>query len=146
MQMNKELLSYFNLHRHPFSKEIQDKELVEFESFKQTIDNVRLLIEMKGIGVLTGKSGSGKSCIIRKVISELNPGLYKPIYLCHTSVSLIEFYFHIAGTLGIEPTARKAKMFKAIKDRIEQLNTSNRIHPVLFVDEAHYTNFFSFQT
>ncbi|MBN1647527.1 MAG: AAA family ATPase [Spirochaetales bacterium] len=25
----------------------------------------------------------------------------------------------------------------AIKDRIEQLNKSNRIHPVLFVDEAH---------
>jgi type II secretory pathway predicted ATPase ExeA len=135
--MTKELLSYFNLHRHPFSKEIQANELVEFESFKQSTDSVKLLIEMKGIGVLTGKSGSGKSCIIRKVINELNPGLYKPIYICHTSVSLTEFYFHIAGALGIEPTARKAKMFKAIKERIEQLNKSNRIHPVLFVDEAH---------
>lgn len=135
--MTKELLSYFNLHRHPFSKEIRDKELVEFESFKQTTANVRLLIEMKGIGVLTGKSGSGKSCIIRKVISDLNPGLYKPIYICHTSVSLIEFYFHIANHLGIGPTSRKAKMFKAIKDRIEQLNKSNRVHPVIFVDEAH---------
>lgn len=135
--MTKELLSYYNLHRHPFTKEIDDVQLVEFESFKQTVEHVKVLIEMRGIGVLTGKSGSGKSCIIRKVISDLNPGLYRPIYLCHSSVSLIEFYFHLAVSLGIEPVSRKAKMFKSIKERIEQLNKSNRIHPVLFIDEAH---------
>ncbi|MCI0474485.1 MAG: AAA family ATPase [Ignavibacteria bacterium] len=135
--MTTELLSYFNLHRHPFTKEIDEKELVMFDSFQKTVRHVKILIEMHGIGVLTGKSGSGKSCIIRKVISELNPGTHKPVYLCHTSSSLLEFYYHLALALGIEPAMRKAKMFKDIKDRIIQLNTSHKIHPVLFIDEAH---------
>ena len=130
-------MSYYYLHRHPFTKEIKDTQLVGFHSFQETVQQVRLLIEIKGIGVLTGKSGSGKSCILRKVISELNSGLYKPVYVCHSSVSLIEFYYHLACALGIEPQSRKAKMFKAIKERILQLNNSSRIHPVLFIDEAH---------
>jgi len=135
--MTQKLLSFFNLHRHPFTKEIDEKELVLFDSFNESVDHVKMLIEMHGIGVLTGKSGSGKSCIIRKIISELNPGLYKPIYICHTSVSLLEFYYHLALSLGIEPKMRKAKMFKEIKERIVQLNGSHKVHPVLFIDEAH---------
>jgi general secretion pathway protein A len=135
--MTREVLSFFNLHRNPFTKEIDEKNLVQLESFVNTASNVKMLVEMHGIGVLTGKSGSGKSCVLRKVISELNPGLYKPIYICHTSVSLLEFYYHLSVSLGIETGIRKAKMFKDIKDRILQLNQSGKVHPVLFIDEAH---------
>jgi len=135
--MKQEILSYFNLSRVPFSKEIPVKEFVMLESFKKYADNLSILIETRGIGVITGKSGSGKSCLVRKVKDDLNPGLFKPIYICHSTSSLVEFYFHLSEELGIEASARKAKMFRLIKERIWSLHKSNRIHPVLFIDEAH---------
>lgn len=135
--MNNEILSYFNLHSLPFSKEIKTDELEIFPSFKSIFDSLKMLINSRGIGVITGKSGSGKSCLIRNLISSLNPGLYKPFYICHSSVTLTEFYRHLAVSLGLEPMARKDSMFRVIKMRVLALNKSNRVHPVFFIDEAH---------
>ena len=135
--MNRELLSHFSLNAMPFDKEIVTAQLLELPATKKALYSLRLLIETRGIGLLTGKSGSGKSCLIRKLLEELNPSLYKPIYLCHTSVGLVEFYSHLCVALGLEPAGRKATMFRLIKDRLFQLHRQSRLHPVLVIDEAH---------
>jgi len=101
------------------------------------MSSLRLLVETRGIGLLTGKSGSGKSCLLRKLLNELNGNLYKPLYVCHTSVGLTEFYTHLCVALGLEPVGRKATMFRLIKDRLFQLHCQSKIHPVLIIDEAH---------
>jgi type II secretory pathway predicted ATPase ExeA len=135
--MSDALLGYYNLHSHPFSKEVPTHNLLMLESFKPYMQQLHVLVHMRGIGVMTGKSGTGKSSLIRKMCDELNPGIYKPLYICHTSVSLNEFYYHIASALGLQPPARKAKMFKSIKERLWQLHSSHKVHPILFIDEAH---------
>jgi type II secretory pathway predicted ATPase ExeA len=135
--MNKEILSYFNLSAQPFSKEIPTDDFMDFPSASFIYQSLQALINTKGIGVLTGKPGAGKSCLIRKLFANLNAGLYKPLYICHSSVSVIEFYLHLAVALGLEPAGRKAQIFRVIKERILGLNKSSRIHPVLVIDEAH---------
>ena len=138
--MDKEILSFFNLSQIPFSKEIKTEELHLLPSTEKYLKSLDLLIQTKGIGVMTGKSGTGKSCILRYLKNKLNTGLYKVLYLCHTSTGLLEFYTHLCSILGIEAGSRRAKMFNAIKERILTLNRSNRIHPVLILDEAHLLN------
>jgi general secretion pathway protein A len=134
---NQELLSYFNLSHSPFSKEITVENIIELPSFDKAALQMQLLIETHGIGLLIGKSGVGKSCLLRKIIRTLHKGLYKPIYICHSTVKLSELYTHICTELGLEPASRRAKMFRAIKERILALNKSHKIHPILFLDEAH---------
>ena len=134
--MNKEILSFYNLETIPFTKEIDPVDFVDFPSYDYAYKLLLSLIETRGIGVLIGKSGSGKSCLIRKIFCGLNKGLYKPIYICHSSVSLEEFYFHLAMCLGVDPVGRKAVKFRKIKDRILALNKNSKIHPVLVIDEA----------
>lgn len=121
----------------PFDKEISTEKLLELPATKKAMGALRLLVETRGIGLLTGKSGSGKSCLLRKLLDELNSSLYKSLYLCHTSVGLTEFYAHLCVALGIEPGGRKAAMFRLIKDRLFQLHRQSKVHPVLVIDEAH---------
>jgi type II secretory pathway predicted ATPase ExeA len=132
-----EILAFFKFNKLPFDKEIELQDLLIHTGQEKTYHKLQLLIETKGLGVLTGLPGTGKSSIIRKLINELHPSLYKPIYVCHTSVGLTEFYTHICSNLGLEAPARKAKMFRLLKDTFEQMNHSSRIHPVLIIDEAH---------
>jgi len=133
-----DLLSHFNLTQLPFSKEIPVQQLLELPSLQKAFSSVNLLVETRGIGLLLGKSGTGKSCILRKLCACLHGGLYKPLYLCHTSVSLNEFYTHLCAAFGLEPVFRRSKMFRMIQDRVLTLNRSNRIHPILLLDEAQY--------
>jgi len=135
--MYKDMFSYYNLTQPPFSKEISTDDLIKLPSVEANLSSVRLLVETRGIGLLTGKSGSGKSCIIRILKEDLNPALYKLIYICHSSIGLHEFYTHLASGLGLPPKGRRAAMFRAVKDRIFSLHHSQKIHPVLIIDEAH---------
>jgi type II secretory pathway predicted ATPase ExeA len=135
--MSRALMSHFSLSAMPFDKEIATAQLLELPATKKAMSSLRLLVETRGIGLLTGKSGSGKSCLLRKLLDELNGNLYKPLYICHTSVGLTEFYAHLCVALGLEPAGRKATMFRIIKDRLLQLHRQSKIHPVLVIDEAH---------
>ena len=137
---NRDLLSYFNLTQIPFSKEIPTEQLQALPSLQRHLSAAQLLVETHGIGVITGKAGTGKSCLLRLLADGLPPGLYKSFYLCHTSVGIVEFYTHLSSLFGLQPYYRRAAMFRDLKERILSLNTTSHIHPVLLVDEAHLLN------
>jgi general secretion pathway protein A len=109
-------------------------------SVQKHLEAAQLLIDTHGIGAVVGKSGTGKSCLLRLIAERLPPGLFKSYYLCHTSVGLVEFYTHLCDLFGLTPCYRRAAMFRAIKEHILALNASRHLHPVLIIDEAHLLN------
>ncbi len=135
--MNQQMLKAFNLAAYPFTKEITTEKLLTLPSTQSSLAGLKLLIDTRGIGGLTGKSGTGKSCLIRLLLAELHTGLHKAIYLSHTSVGVQEFYSHIAAALGLETTGRRATLYRAIHERVLSLHKQSRIHTVLVLDEAH---------
>ncbi len=137
---NREYLSYFNLSADPFTREIGVEKLLLLPSVQRSLSAAELLVETRGIGIMTGRSGTGKSCLIRLLIDRLQPGLYKSYYVYHTSVAIVEFYTHLCDVFGLTPGHRRASMFRAIREHILSLQTSSHIHPVLIIDEAHLLN------
>ena len=134
---NQELLSYFNLHSLPFTKEIPLEQLQLLPSVEKSLQTLMLLAQTRGIGTMTGETGTGKSCLLRLLFSKLSPGLYKPLYICHTTVGILEFYTHLCSAFGLEPVNRRAGMFRRLKERILSMNSSSHIHPILAIDESH---------
>lgn len=131
-----EILSYFNLETHPFSKEVKTDELMSLPTLAKSEQELLLLIETRGIGLFTGPSGCGKSSVLRKVATQLNPGLYRPFYVSHTSLGTTEFYQSCAASLGLSSLGRRSKIFRRIQSFITDLNDQKRIHPVIIIDEA----------
>lgn len=135
--MTREMRAHFNLTENPFSREIPTDQLLALPSIQTSLQTLKLLLETRGTGVLTGKSGTGKSCLIRMLINGMHAGLMKPLYLCHTSIGVTEFYTHLTTALGLPPAGRRATMFRTVQERIYSLHRSSHIHTVLIVDEAH---------
>jgi general secretion pathway protein A len=135
-----DIYSYFNLSSDPFSREISTEQLLMLPSIEHSLASAELLIETRGIGVMTGKSGTGKSTLIRMLVDRLQPGLYKSFYVCHSSVALVEFYSHLCDVFGLAPGCRRASMFRAIKEHVLNMHSSSHVHPVLLIDEAHLLN------
>lgn len=140
MKNNRDMLSYFSLTTLPFTKELTSDKLLMLPSIEGHLAAAELLVQTRGIGVLTGRSGAGKTCLLRLLTDRLQPGLYKSFYLCHTSVGLVEFYTHLCDLFGLTPGFRRASMFRAIKEHILSMRESSHIHPVLIIDEAHLLN------
>ena len=137
---SREMLSYFGLTAAPFTKEISTDRLQKLPSVEANLSAAQLLVETRGIGVITGKAGTGKSSLLRLLCHSLPPGLYKPFYICHSSVGIVEFYTHLVTAFGLQSALRRAAMFRDLKEHILSMNNTSHIHPVLLIDESHLLN------
>ncbi len=130
--------AYFGMKCNPFKKDIQIQNSFEFDDFKEVQSRLKYLLYTKGIGLITGTSGKGKTFSIKYFVKNLNSNLYKIVYISLSTVTVLEFYKSFCIGLGIEPACKKVDMFKQIQERIQLLAKDRKITPVIICDEAQY--------
>lgn len=94
------------------------------------------LLEVPGIGLLTGEPGVGKTAALRRLAQGLNPHRYPVVYLAETDFGRLDLYRSLALALGLEPTHRRAALWRDLKARIQELAEAKRQLPVWIIDEA----------
>ena len=130
------VLNRFGLSRAAFTKELDADDLFGAPGHVDAIARLRAAIEVKASGTLVGESGVGKTCVLRGLQRELNPARFRVTYLHHANVSPRDFYRQLSMILGLEPKAHPSAMFRQVQAHLEDLADEQKIHPVLFLDEA----------
>ena len=131
-------LSYFGMEFNPFNKEIDTKYSFETEDLKIMKNRLNYIKENPGIALFTGNPGLGKTFIIRDFLSNLNPNLYKTVYVSLSSITVLEFYKQIAYELGIEPAYKKIDIFRQIQETIVNYVKNKKQQIIICIDEAQY--------
>ncbi|WP_373047157.1 ExeA family protein [Vulgatibacter sp.] len=129
---------HFGLTRHPFSKEIATDELFASAGSKELEARLEHLLELRGIGLVTGESGSGKSTICRKVATSLHSGRYKVFYVPLSTGNAMDLYKSIAWEMGLPVERNRAGLYRAIRAEATRLSEESKIRAVLVVDEAQH--------
>lgn len=96
------------------------------------------LLDSPGIGLLTGEPGVGKTAVLRHLTRNLNPHRYQIIYLADTDFGRVDLYRSLARALGLEPSHRRADLWRDIKLRITELASAKQVLPLWIVDEAQH--------
>jgi general secretion pathway protein A len=109
---------HFGLSRHPFTKEIEPDELFASAALKELQVRLGHLIEMRGIGLVTGESGSGKTSAARKVLSALHTGLYRVVYVTLSTGNVMDTYKTIAWELGLPTERSRAALFRQLRQEV----------------------------
>ncbi len=122
---------------NPFIKNSKEI-LVETADYKEAIYRLNYLLNIKGFGVITGQPGTGKTTTIRNWTLSLNSSAYKVIYICMSTLTVMEFYRQLARELGVEPFHKKVDNFKAIQEVIVRYEREKRMTLVIVLDEAQY--------
>jgi len=134
-----DIVSCFGLEFDPFLKNSREI-IVETEEFREAQTRLTYLAATKGFGLLTGPAGMGKTTIVRQWASGLSPSLYKVIYSSLSTLTVQEFYRHLAESLGSVPSYRKVENFRIIQEEITRLSVEKKKTPVIIIDEANYIN------
>lgn len=127
----------FGITKNPFGKEISPKEAFSFTCWENALKRLELLIRYRGIGIIVGETGVGKSTLARVATCGLNPKAHRVVYICDTLLSELDFLKMLAMGLGIEPPFHKGRLLRSIRDTLLLLNDSGRIQPILILDEVH---------
>ena len=90
-------------------------------------------IEVRGIGLLTGEVGSGKTTVYRHLTAQLHPGLYRVQYVSLTTGNVLDMYKSIAWEIGITVERSRSSAHHAIRTEISRLAKEAKQLPVLIV-------------
>jgi type II secretory pathway predicted ATPase ExeA len=128
---------FFGMHFNPFIKDLDVKYRFETNDFTQAESRLTYLLNIKGIALLVGEPGCGKSFVLRSFVTGLNRNLFKTVYIPISTLTVLDFYRALASGLGQFPKNRKIDLFTQFQESIISYAEKN-ITPLIIIDEAQY--------
>lgn len=129
--------AYFGFKKRPFAKEIKPENLFESYDIRETKARLAYIRQHRGIFLLTGEPGSGKTSILRHFVGSLNPQTYHHCYTPHATVSRAELYRQINSLLRLSSRMHKSILFAQIQQAILELYEAQGKVTCLLLDECH---------
>jgi general secretion pathway protein A len=134
--MNK-LLSTYGLAREPFTKDIAPSEMLQSDLLQDALQSLKAAIEGRTSAVVTGDSGSGKTCLLRALEEDLPQGRYRIHYAHNSTVNRRDFYRQLSIGMGLEPHSSFAALHASVSQHIQELASHHKLRVIVMLDEAH---------
>lgn len=130
--------AYWNLTEKPFRNTNNKKFFFYGESYEEAY--LRLLYsisEAKGLMVLTGKGGCGKSFINKIFMKEMLEKGYQVAFITNPDLEPVELLQQILCEFGLEfQNKSKVELLKTLKEFVKE-NTQKDKLCIILIDEAH---------
>jgi type II secretory pathway predicted ATPase ExeA len=130
---------YFNFDREPFSNAPNEKFYFASEQHNQAL--IRLMYSVdsnKGLAVLVGGVGTGKTTLARRMLDSLPIEKYESslLVMIHSGITPEWLLSRICMQLGVKsPDSNPLKMLKQLYERLLQIESEGR-KAVVLIDEA----------
>lgn len=131
-------LAHFGFTHYPFDRALEPDELYASGAAREAQARLKHLIELRGIGLITGEVGCGKSTVCRQLHAALHPGLHRLFYVPLSTGNVMDMYKAITWQLGLPIERNRASAYRAIHTEVLRLSVESRIHPLLVIDEAQH--------
>jgi MSHA biogenesis protein MshM len=128
------VLQHFGLRHPPLGKEATEP--WDDGALGPLAERFQWLLHSPGLGLITGEPGVGKTAALRHQTRALNPHRYRVIYQAETDFGRVDIYRGLARALGVEPSYRRAHLWRDLKLRIHELVDNKQIMPLWIIDEA----------
>jgi type II secretory pathway predicted ATPase ExeA len=146
--MNPMIEAFYNFKRLPFRKDIAGEEIFLSAAGKEMLQRLEYMKQNRGLMLVTGLPGTGKTLHLRAFSEQINANLYQCFYLPLSTVSTSEFYRQLAVALNAEDYWKKSQLFQSIQRAIKQFVSNKKKIPIIIFDEAHLLkneNFYELQ-
>lgn len=132
-------LQYYGLKEHPFSNVVDNRFYFDSPQHRDALLRLKYAIDTKkGLAVVIGEIGAGKTTLARRLLDDLSEDLYEATLLVviHSSVSSEWLLKKFAIQLGVSDIKEdKVEILGQIYKRLLEINDSGRT-AVLLIDEV----------
>ncbi len=127
---------FFGLEDIPFTLTPDPRFIVFTPSYNEVLASLYYGLEnAKGLIVLTGEVGTGKTTALRWILRRLDSSVLAA-YVFNPRLSIDEFYHHVTQMLNIKDWTNKAELLQVMGKVLEERHRRG-LRTVLIIDEAH---------
>ncbi|MEK7307971.1 MAG: AAA family ATPase [Nitrospirota bacterium] len=132
-------LEFYKLNEHPFSTAVDNRFYYNSSQHSEAIIRIKYAIDtMKGLAVVVGDIGTGKTTLARRMLDELEEEKYEAALLVvlHSSVTTDWLMKKIAVQLDVKnPGSSKVELLGQIYERLLEIHEAG-IKTVVLIDEV----------
>lgn len=132
-------LQFYNLKEHPFSNAVDTRYFYNSNQHSEALLRLKYAVDtMKGLAVVVGGVGTGKTTLARRMLNELDEDKYEAALLVviHTSVTTDWLMKKIAVQIGIENASdNKLEILGQLYKKFLEIYESGR-KTVILMDEV----------
>lgn len=133
----REMIQYFGFTQMPFGKELAPGQLYRHDGHTQAAARITWCIQTRGLAVVTGDAGTGKTVAARAAAAALDPARHTIIYLPDPAIGARGIHDHIVAALGAQPRFHTCSLIRQSAGALAAEVAERGKLPVLILDEAH---------
>lgn len=130
------LQAHFSLVRIPFRKAMGAHEMFDSRSQRDLLHGLQLWAEVRGIALVTGSSGVGKSITLRRFTQGLDESRFRVIHLANMPTTGMGFLRSLNRALGLPMRQHASDLFDAAHAHLTAHGDEGGAHPLLVLDDA----------
>jgi type II secretory pathway predicted ATPase ExeA len=113
--------------------ECKGQALFETAQGAKALELLQQSAALRSVMLLSGDNGTGKSTLAAHWVRGLDPGVYLPLVITHSSLSASGVLSCLLSKLGEQPALQRALCLKRMEDALCRLGP---VTPVILLDEA----------
>jgi general secretion pathway protein A len=129
---------YFGFLTEPFSKEIATKALFISEQLKALFERLQHFITRRGIALITGEVGAGKSTALRAYTENLDKNHHAIVYIDDPTLGLRGMFNSIARQLNLNAKFFTWQLVPELKAAIEKNFADYHKTTLVIIDDAQH--------
>lgn len=119
-----------------FGKSLRPSELLVYPHLEELADEIDMLLEDGGVGVVSGEMGIGKTTALRHTLGRLDDRVCQVCYQGSNrhATALLQ---GVVESLGVVAARHRAALLRQVSQRVERAWVEERRKTLLILDEAH---------
>lgn len=131
------LQAFYGFTRQPFDRDLAPGQLFASAAHKEAVARIAWLVQHRGIGVVTGEVGAGKTVAARAAVSRLDRSRHTTVYLPNPAIGGRGLHMHLVYALGGVPRFHTAALIAQTQDLLAAETDERNKIVLIVVDEAH---------
>ena len=131
------LQSHYGFTRMPFTKDVPVAALFSSAACKEAVARLRWLTSARGLGVITGEVGAGKTASLRAAVDGLDASRHALVYLPNPKVGVRGIHGALATALGKAPCFYTSDLIPQVEAALAAEADERNRNVILAIDEAH---------
>ncbi|MDT3446961.1 ExeA family protein [Pseudofrankia sp. BMG5.37] len=135
--MIEKLRAHYGFTRTPFGRDLAPGMLHRHQSHGEAVTRISWCIAERGIGIVTGEVGAGKTVAVRTSLATLDASRHAVIYLPNPQIGVRGIHEAIVTAFGATPTFHTSRLIAQSSAALTGARAERGRTPVLVLDEAH---------